>query len=134
MRREFIYRGSVIDLAIGVIMGAAFTSIVNSIVGDMFVPLIGAPLGGIHLEGLAFQVGEASINYGKFIQAVINFFLVALVIFFALRAILVVEKELGMEKNKEEEPTPELDPSDEVKILIEIRDLIKENTMMVKGD
>jgi large conductance mechanosensitive channel len=115
-------------------MGAAFTSIVNSIVGDMFVPLIGAPLGGIHLEGLAFQVGEASINYGKFIQAVINFFLVALVIFFALRAILVVEKELGMEKNKEEEPTPELDPSDEVKILIEIRDLIKENTMMVKGD
>jgi large conductance mechanosensitive channel len=134
MRREFIYRGSVIDLAIGVILGAAFTSIVNSIVGDMFVPLIGAPLGGIHLEGLAFQVGEASINYGKFIQAVINFFLVALVIFFALRAILVVEKELGMEKNKEEEPTPELDPSDEVKILIEIRDLIKENTMMVKGD
>ena len=134
MRREFIYRGSVIDLAIGVILGAAFTSIVNSIVGDMFVPLISAPLGGIHLEGLAFQVGEASINYGKFIQAVINFFLVALVIFFALRAILVVEKELGMEKNKEEEPTPELDPSDEVKILIEIRDLIKENTMMVKGD
>ena len=134
MRREFIYRGSVIDLAIGVIMGAAFTSIVNSIVGDMFVLLIGALLGGIHLEGVAFQVGEASINYGKFIQAVINFFLVALVIFFALRAILVVEKELGMEKNKEEEPTPELDPSDEVKILIEIRDLIKENTMMVKGD
>ena len=134
MRREFIYRGSVIDLAIGVIMGAAFTSIVNSIVGDMFMPLIGALLGGIHLEGLAFQMGEASINYGKFIQAVINFFLVALVIFFALRAILVVEKELGMEKNKEEEPTPELDPSDEVKILIEIRDLIKENTMMVKGD
>ena len=124
MRREFIYRGSVIDLAIGVIMGAAFTSIVNSIVGDMFMPLIGALLGGIHLEGLAFQMGEASINYGKFIQAVINFFLVALVIFFALHAILAVEKGLDMEKDKEEEPPPEPEPSDEVKISIEIRDLI----------
>jgi large conductance mechanosensitive channel len=105
--RKFISRGSVIDLAIGVIMGAAFTAIINSMVGDMFMPLIGALLGGVHLEGLAIQVGDASINYGKFILAVINFVLIALVIFFTLRAIVAVEKELGMEKEKEAEPEPE---------------------------
>ena len=62
--RDFISRGSVINLAIGVILGAAFTSIVNSLVEDMFMPLIGALLGGVNFEDLAFQVGEASINYG----------------------------------------------------------------------
>ncbi|MCK4977338.1 MAG: MscL family protein [Anaerolineales bacterium] len=55
---EFISRGSVIDLAIGVIIGAAFMAIVNSLVGDMFMPIIGAMLGGLHLEGLAFEVGK----------------------------------------------------------------------------
>ena len=61
--REFISRGSVIDLVSGVIMGATFTGIINSMVGDRFMPLIRALLGGVHLEGLAIQVGEASINY-----------------------------------------------------------------------
>ena len=124
--REFISRGSVIDLAIGVIMGASFTAIVNSIVGDMFMPLIGALLGGLHLEGLAFEVGEASINYGKFIQTVINFFLVAIVIFFVMRAIVAAEKQLHM-LPEEEKPEPEPELSDEVKLLTEIRDLMKES-------
>jgi len=61
--RDFISRGSVIDLAIGVIIGASFTAIVNSLVGDIFMPVVGALLGGVNFEGLAFQVGEASINY-----------------------------------------------------------------------
>lgn len=61
--RDFVYRGNVIDLAIGVIMGTAFTAIINSMVGDMFMPLIGALLGGVHFVGLAFRVREASINY-----------------------------------------------------------------------
>ena len=124
---EFISRGSVIDLAIGVIIGAAFMEIGNSLVGDMFMPIIGAMLGGLHLEGLAFEVGEASINYGKFIQAVINFFLVAAVIFFAMRAIVAAEKKMGMLPEDGEEPEPDPEPSDEVKILTEIRDLMKEN-------
>ena len=102
-----------IDLAIGVIMGPAFTAITNSMVGDMIMPLIGALLGGVHFEGLAFQVGDASIKYGKFIQAVFNFILIALIIFFALRAIVAVEKELSMEKK---EGKLEAEPSHEVKL------------------
>ena len=130
--RDFISRGSVIDLAIGVIIGAAFTAIINSLVDDMFMPLIGALLGGVHFEGLAFQVGEASINYGMFIQAVINFFLIALIIFFTLRAILAVEKELGMEKEKEAEAEPE--PQEDVQLLTEIRDLLKESSTAAGAD
>ena len=130
--REFISRGSVIDLAIGVIMGAAFTAIINSMVGDMFMPLIGALLGGVHFEGLAFQVGEASINYGLFIQAVINFILVALIIFFSLRAIVAVEKELGMEEEKEAEP--ESEPAEDIQLLTEIRDLLKESSTAAGAD
>ena len=128
--REFISRGSVIDLAIGVIMGAAFMAIINSMVGDMFMPLIGALLGGVHFEGLAFQVGEASINYGLFIQAVINFILVALIIFFTLRAILAVEKEMGMEKEKE----AQLEPPEDIQLLTEIRDLLKASSTTTTAD
>ena len=128
--REFISRGSVIDLAIGVIMGAAFMAIINSMVGDMFMPLIGALLGGVHFEGLAFQVGEASINYGLFIQAVINFILVALIIFFTLRAIVAVEKEMGMEKEKE----AQLEPPEDIQLLTEIRDLLKESSTTTRAD
>ena len=65
--KDFISRGNVIDLAIGVIIGAAFTGIVSSLVDDMFMPIIGAILGGIHIEGLALTVGNASINYGNFL-------------------------------------------------------------------
>ena len=102
-----------IDLAIGVIMGPAFTAITNSMVADMIMPLIGALLGGVHFEGLAFEVGDASIKYGKFIQAVFNFILIALIIFFTLRAILAVEKELSMEKK---EGKLGAEPSHEVKL------------------
>ncbi len=122
--RDFISRGSVINLAIGVIMGAAFTSIVNSLVEDMFMPLIGVLLGGVNFEDLAFQVGEASINYGMFIQAVINFLLVALILFFILRAILAVEKELDSEEDKVVEEQPQ--PPEDIQLLTEIRDLLKE--------
>ena len=130
--RDFISRGSVINLAIGVILGAAFTAIVNSLVEDMFVPLIGALLGGIDFESLAFQVGEASINYGLFIQAVINFLLVALILFIALRAILAVEKELGSEDDNQPEPEPE--PADDIQLLTEMRDLLKEGSTTAIAD
>jgi len=103
--RKFISRGSVINLAIGVIMGAAFTSIVNSLVEDMIMPLIGVLMGGIDFETLAFQVGDASINYGLFIQSVINFLLISLVIFFTMRAVVALDKEFGGDDEPEaEEP------------------------------
>ena len=124
--RNFISRGNVIDLAIGVILGAAFTAIVNSVVDDMFMPIIGALLGGINFETLAVQVGDATIMYGMFIQAVINFFLVAFIIFFAMRAIIAVEKELGISSDEEQETEPEV-PQD-IQLLTEIRDLLKEGS------
>ena len=135
--RDFISRGNVIDLAIGVVMGASFTAIVNSLVQDMFMPLIGALMGGVNFEDLAFQVGDASINYGLFIQAVINFLLIALVLFFILRAIVAVEKELRSEKEDEEpEPEPEPEPElpQDVQLLTEIRDILKADSSMAGGD
>lgn len=130
--RNFISRGSVIDLAIGVIIGAAFTAIINSLVDDIFMPIIGVMLGGVDFESLAFQVGEASINYGMFIQAVINFFLVALIIFFALRALVAFEKRGGAEDTEGVEQEPEL-PED-IQLLTEIRDLLKEQSVSPGAD
>lgn len=130
--REFISQGNVIDLAIAVILGTAFTAIVNSLVVDIFMPLIGALLGGLDFESLAFQVGEASINYGLFIQAVINFFLIALFVFFVTRAIVAMQKEFGREEEQEPEPEPEI-PQD-IQLLTEIRDLLKGRPTRAAGD
>ena len=130
--RKFISRGSVINLAIGVIMGAAFTSIVNSLVEDMIMPLIGVLMGGIDFETLAFQVGDASINYGLFIQSVINFLLISLVIFFTMRAVVALDKELGGDDEPETEKVPEI--PGEIKLLTEIRDLLSENPPIIGSD
>ena len=124
--REFITRGSVIELAIGVIMGAAFTSIVNSLVADIFMPIIGVLLGGVNFESLAFQFGDASINYGMFIQSVINFFLIALLIFFTMRAVVALEKSIHSQEEQTVVEEPEL-PQDVV-LLTEIRDLMIEKS------
>lgn len=130
--RKFISRGSVINLAIGVIMGAAFTSIVNSLVEDMIMPLIGVLMGGIDFETLAFQVGDASINYGLFIQSVINFLLISLVIFFTMRAVVALDKDLGRDDEPEVEEVPEIPK--EIKLLTEIRDLLSENSPTIGSD
>ena len=125
--KEFISRGSVIDLAVGVIVGGAFTSIVNSLVDDIIMPIIGIITGGIDFSSLKFtialpeelvDVAPATINYGLFIQNVINFFLTALVIFLLVKGIN------AFRKKKEEEPEKPAEPSDEVKLLTEIRDLM----------
>jgi len=120
--REFITRGSVINLAIGVIIGAAFTSIVNSLVEDIFMPVIGVLMGGVNFEALAFQFGDASINYGMFIQSVINFFLIALLIFFTMRAVVTLEK--GFRTEDEETAVVEPQVPQDVVLLTEIRDLM----------
>jgi len=130
--RKFISRGSVINLAIGVIMGAAFTSIVNSLVEDIIMPLIGVLMGGIDFETLAFQVGDASINYGLFIQSVINFLLISLVIFFTMRAVVALDKDLGRDDEPEVEEVPEI--PEEIKLLTEIRDLLSENSPTIGSD
>ncbi len=121
--RKFIARGNVIDLAVAVILGAAFTAIVTSLTDDIIMPLIGVILGGVDFTALSLQVGEATVAYGLFIQAIINFLLIALVLFFMVRSINTLQRR-SMEK---EAAAPPPAPSEEVKLLSEIRDLLKKS-------
>lgn len=118
--RKFIAKGNVIDLAVAVILGGAFTAIVTSLTNDIIMPLIGLILGGIDFTSLSIQVGEATVAYGLFIQAIINFLLIALVLFFMIRSINKMQER----SRKEEAAAPPPPPSDEVKLLTEIRDLL----------
>lgn len=116
--REFIAKGNVLDLAVAVIIGGAFGAIVTSLVNDIIMPLIGVILGGVDFTSLAIEVGEASITYGNFIQAIINFLIIAFVIF------MIVRTANNMQKQEEEAPAPPPGPSAE-DLLAEIRDLLK---------
>ena len=112
--KEFIQRGNVLDLAVAVILGGAFGAIVSSLVDDIIMPVIGAVLGGINFAEQVFQVGDAMIGWGNFVQAIINFLCIALVLFWLVR----IAK--GME-----EPEVPAEPSAEETLLTEIRDLLK---------
>ena len=85
--RDFAMRGNVMDLAVGVIIGGAFGKIVSSLVGDILMPLIGLLIGGIDFTGLKLMVGSASINYGTFIQNIVDFLIIAFVVFLMVRGI-----------------------------------------------
>lgn len=104
--KEFISRGSVLDMAVGVIIGGAFTSIVNSLVNDIFMPLLGLLTGGVNFAGLTLRLGENEadvLQYGAFIAAVVNFLLIALVLFLVIKAI---NKLRSRKKEEEETPAP----------------------------
>ena len=118
--KEFIMRGNVLDLAVAVIIGAAFTAIVTSLVDDIIMPIIGVILGGVDFTSLAITVGDANITYGNFIQAIINFLLIALVLFLLIRAIN------RMTPRKEAAPEAPPEPTAEERLLAEIRDLLRE--------
>lgn len=102
--KKFIMRGNVIDLAVGVIIGGAFQAIVSSLVEDIVTPLLGIILGKVDFSNLAVTIGDASIGYGKFITAVINFFIMALVIFAIVKTINDVSDRLH--KKPEDKPAP----------------------------
>ena len=114
--KEFISKGNVLDLAIGVVIGGAFTAIVNSLVNDVIMPIVGIILGGVDFSGLSLQIGDASLTYGNFIQAVINFLLVALVLF------TIVKAANKFKKQAEETPA---EPTEEVKLLTAIEKELK---------
>ena len=116
--KEFISKGNVIDLAIGVIIGVAFGGIVNSIVADFLMPLIGIVIGGIDFSGLTVKVGGAVLPYGKLIQSIINFIIIAFVLFMLVKLIH------NFKAKKVEEPAP---PTKDQELLTEIRDLLKTN-------
>ncbi len=118
--RDFISRGNVMDLAVAVIIGAAFTAIVTSFVDDIVMPIIGVILGGVDFTSLAITVGGANITYGNFLQAVLNFLLIAFVVFLMVRSI----NKMQGEQEAEEAAAPPA-PSAEETLLTEIRDLLK---------
>ena len=125
--KEFAIKGNVIDMAVGIIIGAAFGKIVSSFVADVIMPPIGVLLGGVDFSGLALTVKQAAgdmpavvINYGKFIQTHVDFTIIAFSIF------MVVKSINSMKKKEEEAPKPPPEPSKEEVLLTEIRDLLKE--------
>ena len=119
--KEFITRGNVMSMAIGIIIGGAFTAIVQSLVNDVITPLLGIILGGLDFTSIAISVGSADLMVGKFIQAVITFLLTALVIFSIMKFFNQFMKKKEEEAAEEE---PEI-PAD-IQLLTEIRDLLKE--------
>lgn len=124
--KEFALRGNVVDMAVGIIIGAAFGKIVASLVGDVIMPPIGVFLGGVDFTSLAFTIKEAMgdvpavvIGYGKFIQTVVDFSIVAFAIFLAIKGMN------SLKKKEEAAPAAPPAPSKEEVLLGEIRDLLK---------
>ena len=117
--REFINRGNVLDLAVAVVIGGAFGAIVASLVDDILMPLVGVLLGGINFTGLNITMGGARILYGNFIQAIVNFLVIAFAMF------LVVRTANRVTRKKEAAPPA---ATAEVQLLTEIRDLLKDRS------
>ena len=125
--KEFISKGNVIDMAVGIIIGSAFTAIVKSLVSDIIMPLIGLITGGTGFENLKVVltpasegVEEVAVRYGSFIQQVVDFLIVAFVIFSIIKAMN------SFRRKKEEKPAAPPAPSAEEVLLTEIRDMMKE--------
>lgn len=120
--KEFIAKGDVMSMAVGIIIGGAFTAIVQSLVNDVITPLLGIILGGINFTGIIIEVGSAQLLVGNFIQAIITFLLTALVLF------SIIKSFNSFKKKEEEAPAapaePPAPPAD-VQLLTEIRDLLK---------
>lgn len=117
--REFAVKGNVIDLAVGVIIGAAFGKIVSSVVEDVAMPLLGTLLGGLNFSGLAITVGSATIKYGKFLQTCVDFIIIAWAIFLAIKVINRLKRE------EAQAPAAPAAPPRQEALLEEIRDLLK---------
>lgn len=130
--REFAMRGNVVDMAVGIVIGAAFTSIVKSLVGDIIMPVVGLITGGVDfsnifitLKGGSFQTlkaaqdaGAVTLNVGLFINAIISFVIVAFALF------MVIKTMNQLKRRQEEEPEEEPAPPKEVQLLEEIRDAL----------
>lgn len=132
--KTFIMRGNVLDMAVGVIVGGAFGKIVSSLVNDIIMPVISVCTGGLSfkdmkyiitpaqaaVEGVSPEVAEVAVNYGMFIQNIVDFLIIALSIFVALRVVMKFKKQ------EEEAPAAPPEPTKEEVLLTEIRDLLKE--------
>ena len=117
--KEFAMRGNVMDMAVGVIIGGAFGKIVSSLVDDIMMPIIGVLTGGIDFSKISLMVGDAEVKYGMFIQNIIDFLIIAICIFVMIKAMN------SLSTKKKEESSDTAEPSNEEKLLTEIRDLLK---------
>lgn len=114
--KQFALKGNVLDLAVAVVVGGAFNKIVSSLVSDIIMPLVGVLTGGINFSGLTLKIGEAKLTYGMFIQSIVDFLIIALSIFAAIR---LLSRLKGTPKS--EEPAA---PAEDIVLLREIRDAL----------
>ena len=117
--RQFISRGNVMDMAVGVIIGAAFKAIVDSLTADIIMPLIGIFVGGYGFAARSVNIGGAVVTYGNFIQAILNFIIMAFILFCMVKTVN------RLHRKKEEAPPAPPAPTKEELLLTEIRDLLK---------
>lgn len=127
--KKFALRGNVVDMAVGIIIGAAFGRVVSSFVADIVMPPLGVMIGGVHFSQLAWVLQEATetqpvvaIMYGKFIQTTVDFVIVAFAIFIAVKVMN------SLKKKEEEAPTAAPKPSSQERLLTEIRDLLRQSS------
>jgi len=124
--KKFISRGNVVDLAVGVIVGGAFGKIVTSLVNDIMMPVIGVISGGIDFTNLSITFKDANIAYGAFIQNIIDFLIISICIFFFVKFIN------SLTKPKKEEKPVEVKKAEDILLLEEIRDLLKDSKSVKK--
>ena len=123
--KEFISRGNVVDMAVGVVVGGAFTKIVNSLVEDILTPIINMLTGKADVTDLSVSIGSATLNYGIFLQSIINFLIIAASVFLMVKAVNTL-RDMTFKKKEDEEAAEEVQDPTQEELLAEIRDLLKE--------
>ena len=122
--KTFISKGNVVDMAVGVVIGGAFKSIVDSLVADIVMPAIGMLTGKVNIAALSVKLGKVELKYGNFLQNILNFIIIAFSIFCVVKAMNTIRAKF--EKKQEEEEAKPPEPSAEEKLLTEIRDLLQQ--------
>ena len=135
--KKFISKGNVVDLAVGVVIGGAFSKIVSSLVNDIIMPLIGVIIGGIDFTNLSLKVGDATINYGMFIQNIIDFLIISFCIFLVVKTLNTLDDmtKKKLEKLKKEEKVENKEEekvSEEILLLREINNSLKKQNKSAK--
>jgi len=120
--KEFISKGNVIDMAVGVVIGSAFSKIVTSLVNDIIMPLVGIIIGGLDFTSLSIKIKDSEILYGSFIQNIVDFLIIAACIFTVIKIMNRIKKQKPVDNPKPVE-TPE-----DIKLITEIRDLLKKES------
>ena len=123
--KEFISKGNVVDMAVGVIIGAAFGKIVTCLVEKILMPIIGVLLGGLDFGGLSIKVGDAKVGYGAFIQSIVDFLIVAFCLFLIVKAMAKLQDAVKKDVVEEAIEKEQENDAKEIEILTEIRDLLK---------